>query len=132
MIAIQYPALAYAYGPFPAVPGMSRPRSEILGRPNIGFALGRPDPAPAVVLADTPAAQAALDAALLDCFHAAGADPDPARRRLCLDPAQWLTDREIFHAAALAGCAVQNAPAPADLAPVGGDPGDLTTSLAGC
>ena len=103
-IAIQYPSALYYFGPFPSVPGMSRPRTVYAATPA---------PACPVVIADTPDAARKLDAALDDCANAArnNAGAPPA---IWIDAAQWLTNREIRHAAAMAGCRIVEPAAPDD------------------
>ena len=93
VIAIRFPAAVYFYGPFPSVPGMSRPRT-LYG--------ATPAPSCPVIVADTPAAATRLDSALLDVARFAAANPPGA----FVDAAQWLTNREIRHAADLAGCKI--------------------------
>lgn len=103
-IAIKYPAGLYYFGPFPSVPGMSRPRTVYVATPA---------PACPVIIADTPDAARKLDAALDDCANAArnNAGAPPA---IWIDAAQWLTNREIRHAAAMAGCEIIEPAAPDD------------------
>ena len=95
-IAIQYPAALYVYGPFPSVPGMSRPRT---------LYAARRAPACPVIIAETPDAARKMDAALNDCANAARVN-SAAPPAVWIDAAQWLTNREIRHAAAMAGCRV--------------------------
>ena len=105
-LAIQYPFALYFYGPFPSVPGMSRPRT-------IYAATHAPD-CP-VIVADTPDAVRKLDAALNDCANFARnhRDAAPLPPAVWGDAAQWLTDREIRHAARMAGCDIIDADADA-------------------
>jgi hypothetical protein len=100
-IAIEYPAGLYFYGPFSSVPGMSRPRT---------IYAGTPAPACPVIVADTADAARRIDAALTDCADAARNRKD-APPPVWIDAAQWLTDREIRHAAAMAGCVIVEPPA---------------------
>jgi hypothetical protein len=97
-VAIAYLGGVYLYGAFPSVPGMSRPRTIYDQAPG----------ACPLIVADTPDAARALNAALADCFRAASVNPDHAAPGVCGDPAQWLTNSEILHAAVLARCAVLN------------------------
>jgi hypothetical protein len=100
-IAIQWPAETHIYGRFPTIPAMSRGRQiDATGRA----------PDCAYIVADTPETARRLDAALLDCFRAASVNADSRAPIVCRDPASWLTNREIRHAAALAGCVIRPAP----------------------
>ena len=115
-IAIQYPFDLYFYGPFLSVPGMARPRT-IYGAthsPDCPWDMGD------VIIADTPEAVRKLDAALNDCANFARnhRDAAPLPPAVWGDAAQWLTDREIRHAARMAGCDIIDADADAPLDPV--------------
>ena len=103
-IAIEYPAGRYFYGAFPSVPGMSRPRT---------IYAATPAPDCPVIVADTADAARRIDAALTDCANAARNRKD-APPPVWIDAAQWLTNREIRHAARLAGCEIIDADAAPD------------------
>jgi hypothetical protein len=89
-ISILFPAGLYIYGPFPTVGGMSRPRVvDLTGAPAGGV----------VICAETGDDCKRLAHALGVVFRHAGGT-------VCSDPAQWLTNSEIIHAARMAGCVV--------------------------